>query len=69
MLPIADHAVSREHLCDPLGEWAREQLHVQLAQGYGPVVLQLGGARYLWAEPDVRPSPVHGGRAPRRMAR
>ena len=40
LLPITDHAVSRQHLHDPLGEGAREQLHVQLAQGYGPVVLQ-----------------------------
>ena len=59
LLPIADHAVSREHLRDPLGEGAREQLHVQLAQGYKPVLLQFGGARYLGAEPDVRIPPVH----------
>ena len=42
-----------------LGEAARGQLHVQLAQGYGPVVVQSGGARYLRAEPDVRVPPVH----------
>ena len=38
---------------------AREQLHVQLAQGYGPVVILSGRARYLGAEPDVRVPPVH----------
>ena len=59
LLPIADLAVSREHLREPLGQGAREQLHVQLAQGYGPVVVQLGGAPYLGAEPDVHISPVH----------
>ena len=48
-----------EHLRDALGEGAREQLHVQLAQGYGPVVVQSGRARYLGAEPDVRVPPVH----------
>ena len=26
--PVTDQAVSREHLRDPLGEGAREQLHV-----------------------------------------
>ena len=46
------------------GEGAREQLHVQLAQGYGLVVVQSGGARNLGAEPDVRVPPVH----PRRGA-
>ena len=42
--------------------WVRgpvQQLHVQLAQGYGPVGVQSGRARYLGAEPDVRVSPVH----------
>ena len=56
---MADHSVPCEHFCDALGEAAREQLHVQLAQGYGPVVVQSGGARYLRAEPDVRVPPVH----------
>ena len=59
MLPVADHSVPCEHFRDALGEGAREQLHVQLAQGYGPVVVQSGGARYLRAEPDVRVPPVH----------
>ena len=59
LVPIADPAVSREHLRDALDEGAREQLCVRLAQGYGPVVVQPGGARYLGAEPDVRISPVH----------
>ena len=59
LLPNAGHAVLREHLRDPLREGAREQLHVQLAQGYGPVVVQFGGARDFGAEPDVRISPVH----------
>ena len=59
LLPVADHAASREHLCDWLGDVAREQLHVQLAQGYGPVVPQPGGARALGAEPDVCIPPVH----------
>ena len=54
LLPVADQAVSREHLLDPLGEGAREQLHVQLAKGYGPVVVLLGEAQDLWAEPNVR---------------
>ena len=31
LLPIANHAASREHLRDALGAGAREQLHVQLA--------------------------------------
>ena len=53
LLPIADHTVSREHLRDPLGEGAREQLHVQFAQGYAPVVLLFGGARNLGAETNV----------------
>ena len=48
LLPVADHSVPFEHLSDALGEGAREQLHVQLAQGYWPVVVQSGGARYLW---------------------
>ena len=68
LLPVADHSVPCEHFCDVLGEGAREQLHVQLAQGYGPVVVQSGGARYLGAEPDVRVPPLHRWRAPRRMA-
>ena len=59
LLPIPDHALSREHLRDPLGEGACEQLHVQMAQGNGPVVVQLGCARNLRAEPDVRIPPVH----------
>ena len=59
MLPVADHSVPCEHLRDALGEEAQEQLHVQLAQGYGPVVVQSGRARYLGAEPDVRVPPVH----------
>ena len=63
LLPIADHAVSREHLRDPLGEGAREELHVQLARGYGPVLIQFGGARDIGAEPKVRISPVHRWRA------
>ena len=53
VLPVADHSVPCEHFRDALGEGAREQLHVQLAQGYGPLVVQSGGARYLGAEPDV----------------
>ena len=57
LLPVADHPVPCEHLRDALGEGAREQLHVQLAQGYGPVVVQSGRARYLGAEPRcARPS-------------
>ena len=44
LLPIADNTGSREHLSDPLGEGTSEQLHVQLAPGYGPVVVQSGGA-------------------------
>ena len=59
LLPVADHPVQCEHFRDALGEGAREQLHVQLAQGYGPVVVQSRGARYLRAEPDVRVLPVH----------
>ena len=59
MLPVADHSVLCEHLRDALGEGAREQLHVQLDQCYGPVVVQSGRARYLGAEPDVRVPPVH----------
>ena len=59
LLPVADHSVPCEHFPDALGEGAREQLHVQLAQGYGPVVVQFGGARYLWAEPDVPVPQVH----------
>ena len=39
LLPVADHAVLREYRRDPLGEGAREQLHVQLTQGYEPVVV------------------------------
>ena len=35
LLPIADHAVSREHLRDALGEGACEQLHVQFARAIG----------------------------------
>ena len=59
LLPVAEHAVSPEHLRDALGRGAREQVHVQLAQGYGPAVVQFGGARHLGAEPDVRIPPVH----------
>ena len=59
LLPVADHSVPCEHFRDALGEGAREQLHVQLAKGYGPVVVQSGGARYLGAEPDVCVPPVH----------
>ena len=59
LLPVADHSVPCEHFHDALGEGAREQLHVQLAEGFGPVVVQSGGARYLGAEPDVRVPPVH----------
>ena len=58
LLPVADHAESCEHLRDPLGETAREQLHVQLTEGYGPVVVKLGGDRDLGAEPNVRIPPV-----------
>ena len=43
LLRVADHAVSCGHLCNQLGEGALEQLHVQLAQGYEPVVVQLSG--------------------------
>ena len=35
------------------------QLHAQLAQCYGPVVIQSGRARYLRAEPDMRVPAVH----------
>ena len=59
MLPVADHSLPCEHFRDALGEGAPEQLHVQLAQGYGPVVVQSGRARYLGAEPDVRVPRVH----------
>ena len=58
LLPVADNAVSREHLRDPLDEGAGEQLHVQLAQGYEPVVVQLGRARDLRGEMNVRISPL-----------
>ena len=57
-LPVADHSVPCEHFCNALGEGAREQLHVQLAQGYGSVVLQPSRARYLRAEPYVCVPPV-----------
>ena len=40
MLPVADHFVPCEHFRDAQGEGARGQLHFQLAQGYGPVVVQ-----------------------------
>ena len=59
LLPGADHSVPCEHFRDALGEGAREQLPVQLAQGYGPVVVQSGGPWYPGAEPDVRVPPVH----------
>ena len=59
LLPCADHSVPCEHLRHSLDEGAREQLHVQLAQGYRPVVVQSGRAWYLGAEPDVRLPPVH----------
>ena len=59
LVPVAYHSVLCEHFRDALGEGAREQLHVQLAQGYGPVVCQLGRARHFGAEPDVRVPPVH----------
>ena len=59
LLPVADHSVPCAHFRDALGEGAREQLHVQLAQGYGPVVVQSCGARHLGAEPDVRVPQVH----------
>ena len=59
MLPVTDHAVPCEHLCDALDEGASEQLHVQLAQGYGPPVVQSGAAQHLRAGPDVRDPPVH----------
>ena len=59
LVPVADHSVLCEHFRDALGEGAREQLHVQLAQGYGPVVVQSGRARHFGAEPDVRVPPVH----------
>ena len=59
LLPVADHSVPCEHLRDALGEGAREQLCVQLAQGYGPVVVQSGRARYLGAERDVCVPLVH----------
>ena len=42
LLPVADHSLPCEQFCDALGEGAREQLHAQLAQGYGPVVVQSG---------------------------
>ena len=58
LLPVADHSVPCEQFRDAHVEGAREQLHVQLAQGYGSVVAQFGGARYLWAEPCVRVPPV-----------
>ena len=59
LLPVSDHSLSREHPRDALGEGGREQLHVQLAQGYWPVVVQSGRARHLGAEPDVRVPLVH----------
>ena len=59
LLPVADHPMPCEHFRDALGEGALEQLHVQLAQGYGPVVVQSGRARYLGAAPYVRVPPVH----------
>ena len=59
LLPIADQSVPSEHPFDALGEEACEQLHVQLAQGYGQVVVQSGRARHLGCI---------GGGAPRRMA-
>ena len=69
LLPVTDHSMPCEHFRDALGEEACEQLHVQLAQGYGPVVVQSGGARYLRAEPDVRVLQCIRGGAPRKMAR
>ena len=59
LLPVADHSVPCEHYRDALAEGAREQLHVQLAQVYGPVVIQSCRARYLGAEPYVRVPTVH----------
>ena len=59
LLPVADDSVPCEHFRDALDEGAREQLHVQLAQGYGCVVVQSSTARYLGAEPYVCVSPVH----------
>ena len=59
LLQVADHSVPCEHFRDALGEEAREQLHVQLAQGYGSVVVQPSRARYLGAEPYVCVPPVH----------
>ena len=52
--PVADHTVSREYLRDPLGEGAREQLHVPLTGGHEPVVVQFGGAQDLGADSNVR---------------
>ena len=42
LLPVADNAVSREHLRDPLGERARKQLQAQVTHGYGSGVIKLG---------------------------
>ena len=58
LLPVTDHPLSCEHLRDPLREGTCEQLHVQLAQGYGPVVVQHSGVWDLRAEPDVGMSPM-----------
>ena len=41
LLPVADQAIAREYLCVALGEVACEQFHIQLAQGYGAVVVKL----------------------------
>ena len=69
LLPVADHSLPCEHLRDALGEGAREQLHVQPAQGYGPVVVQSGGPGTLGLSQRCASLQCIGGGAPRRMAR
>ena len=68
LLPVTDHAVLREHLRYSLSEGVCEQLYVQLTQGYGPVVAQLGRAQDLGSEPDASRRWAIGG-AHRRMTR
>ena len=68
LLPVADHSVPCEHFRDALGEGAREQLHVQLAQGYWQSS-SLAEPGTLVLSQMCAPLRCIGGGAPRRMAR